>query len=135
MTFRLTSPAFKEGEFIPKPHTCDGKNFSPALTWEGAPRATQSFVLVMEDPDAPLGNWVHWILYNLPPVINNLPEGFPAIETLANSEMHGTNSFQNLGYGGPCPPSGIHRYHLRLYALEWACTARTGLTRTTARTS
>ncbi len=115
---KLTSPAFQAGGDIPSAYTCDGKNISPALKWENPPRQAASQVVIVEDPDAPSGDWVHWVLFNIPPTINNLPEALPPIKTLANGEIHGQNDFKKLGYDGPCPPSGSHRYYFRLYALD-----------------
>lgn len=128
--FKLSSPSFEEGGNIPPDHTCHGKNISPALSWVGAPEETHSFVLIVEDPDSPIGNWTHWVLYNIPPGISNLPSGIPAADHLANNEIQGRNDFQTLGYGGPCPPSGVHRYFFRLYALDYAPPMESGLTRT-----
>ena len=128
--FELTSPAFQEGEMIPEVYTCDGKNSSPPLNWTAPPQETRSFVLVVEDPDAPGGLWTHWILFNLPPTIMNIPEGLPAIRNLANMERHGNNDFKQLGYGGPCPPPGAtHRYVFKFYALDNAPNLEIGATR------
>ena len=115
---KLTSRAFAEGRLIPQKYTCEGLNISPPLAWTSGPSRTQSFVIIMEDPDAPAGTWVHWVLFDLPPTIHNLPEGIPALRKLANAEKHGMNSFKKLGYGGPCPPSGTHRYIFKIYALD-----------------
>jgi Raf kinase inhibitor-like YbhB/YbcL family protein len=116
--FQLFSPAFQEGQTIPEVHTCDGKDISPALKWSAPPRGTQSLMLIMEDPDTAKGLRTHWILFNLPPTIRDLPSGLPAIRTLANSEHHGTSDSKELGYHGPCPPSGNHRYYFKLYAMK-----------------
>ncbi len=129
LAFQLESPSFKEGEKIPSIHTCDGKNLSPALKWKGAPQKTRGFVLIMEDPDAPGGIWTHWVLYVLPPNLNNIPQAFPPISTLANGEMHGFNDFKDLGYGGPCPPSGTHRYFFKLFALDTFLKLSPGMTK------
>lgn len=128
-TMTLSSRAFKEGEAIPEKYTCDGKDQSPPLRWSSAPRGTQSLVLIMEDPDAAKGLLTHWVLFNIPPTINNLPQGLPAIRVLANSERHGTNGKKTLGYFGPCPPSGNHRYYFKLYALGAAPLLDAGVTR------
>ena len=117
-TLRLSSPDFEAQNSIPRKHTCDGANVSPVLRWKGAPARTQSYVLMMEDPDAPGGLCTHWILYDLPPTIDMLPGGVPPISKLANAEVHGRNNFGNLGYGGPCPPAGTHRYVFRIFALD-----------------
>lgn len=128
-SIQITSAAFREGDTIPREHTCDGVNISPSLRWTGIPKGTQSIALLMEDPDAPKGNWVHWVLYNLPPAVDYLPQALPPIRKLANAEKHGTNDFGKLGYGGPCPPSGVHRYYIRLFALDRLLTSDAGLTR------
>lgn len=120
----LTSSAFEEGKTIPTEHTCDGQDLSPALQWSGAPEETGAFALVVDDPDAPAGTWVHWVLYGVPADRSELPEGIPAAETALDGARQGRNDFQRLGYGGPCPPpNGAHRYRFTLYALA----ADTGL--------
>ncbi len=116
----LTSPAFQAGEMIPPLYTCDDKDISPPLRWSQAPKGTQSFALIMDDPDAPMGTWVHWVLYNLPPTVDMLPEALPGIRKLANAEKQGHNSSGEIGYAGPCPPSGTHRYYFKMYALDTA---------------
>lgn len=116
--FTLTSAAFLEDEPIPTKYSCDGDDTSPSLVWSGAPENTGSFVLIMDDPDVPVGTWVHWILFNLPGDANSLPENLPADTVFTDGSRQGTNSWGNIGYGGPCPPSGIHRYFFKLYALE-----------------
>ena len=118
MAFRIQSPAFSEGERIPRSCTCDGKNVSPPLTWSGVPEGAKSLALICDDPDAPGKTWVHWVLFNLPPRIERLPEGVPARTNVAGGGVQGTNDFRNVGYGGPCPPSGTHRYMFKLYALD-----------------
>jgi Raf kinase inhibitor-like YbhB/YbcL family protein len=115
-TFSLTSPAFKNGGAIPQPYTCSGLNKSPALAWRGVPSGTRSLALVVSDPDAPGGTFVHWVVYNIPPATDELPEGGSA--SIANGEV-GVNGRGELGYTGPCPPPGKpHHYHFRLYALD-----------------
>ncbi len=112
----LTSPAFKTHDFIPKKYSCQGENISPALTWSLAPQNTKSFALIMDDPDAPVGVWVHWVVYDLPATLAALPEGFPETK---QGRSGGVDAFERLGYGGPCPPPGpAHRYFFRLYALD-----------------
>ena len=118
MAFQLTSPAFAEGDRIPKPYTCDGKDVSPPLAWTDVPADTRSFALICDDPDAPMGTWVHWVLFNLPSTLDGLPEGVPGDEALTGGGVHGLNDFGRLGYGGPCPPGGTHRYFFKLYALD-----------------
>ncbi len=117
-TIHVTSDAFREGEMIPAQYTCDGRNINPSLRWSGAPKETQSFVILSDDPDAPGGDWVHWVLYDLPPTINMVPEALPPHNVLVNNEKHGKNDFGRVGYGGPCPPGGTHRYFFKVYALD-----------------
>ncbi|RMF89683.1 MAG: YbhB/YbcL family Raf kinase inhibitor-like protein [Methanobacteriota archaeon] len=120
-TITLTSTAFEEGGTIPLQHTCDGEDISPSLSWEGIPHGTRSLALIMDDPDAPAGTWVHWVIYNIPGDRAGLPEGVPAEESLADGTLQGTNDFRRIGYGGPCPPRGPpHRYYFKLYALDTA---------------
>ena len=116
--FELMSPAFKSGGMIPSVHTCQGKNISPPLAWSGAPSGTKSFALICDDPDAPVGIWVHWVYYNIPPSVISLPGAFTKDEKPASGGIHGKSSFGDFGYGGPCPPWGTHRYFFRLYALD-----------------
>ena len=119
MAFALTSLAFKEGDFIPKKHTCEGPDLSPPLRWTNAPKGTKSIALIADDPDAPVGTWVHWVIFNLPGETTELPEGVPAQETLPNGARQGLNDFRRVGYGGPCPPPGKpHRYYFKLNALD-----------------
>jgi Raf kinase inhibitor-like YbhB/YbcL family protein len=118
-TFALTSPAFAAGAEIPRQYTCKGADTSPALAWSGAPANTASFALIVDDPDAPHGTWVHWVLWNLPASVHSLPEGLPKRDQLDDGSRQGRNSNQKVGYSGPCPPSGqTHRYFFRLYALD-----------------
>lgn len=118
MSIKVTSTAFSEGGAIPKLYTCQGKNISPPLSWTGVPAEAKSLALIMDDPDAPRGTWVHWVLYNIPPDSKGLEENIPHGPSLANGAKHGKNSWPKLGYGGPCPPSGTHRYYFKLYALD-----------------
>lgn len=119
MAIQITSDAFQNGEPIPRRHTCDGEDLSPPLRWTGVPEGTQSLVLIADDPDAPAGTWVHWVLFNIPPEMEGLPEGVPPTETFDDGRRHGTTDFRRPGYGGPCPPPGRpHRYFFRLYALD-----------------
>jgi Raf kinase inhibitor-like YbhB/YbcL family protein len=116
---QLASPAFNEGDTIPRQFTADGKDVSPHLKWGDVPANTKSLALICDDPDAPAGVWVHWVLYNLPADARELPEGLPAAKTLPSGGRQGTNDFGNLGYGGPSPPAGKpHRYYFKLYALD-----------------
>jgi len=114
----ITSAAFKEGHGIPVHYTCDGKDSSPPLAWSKVPAGTKSFALICDDPDAPMGTWVHWVLYNIPPDVRSLPEGVPADKTMSDGSVHGITDFRRFGYGGPCPPGGTHRYFFKLYALD-----------------
>ncbi len=115
---QLTSPAFNEGEPIPTRYSCDGLDESVPLVWTEPPAGTRSFALIMDDPDAPMGTWVHWVLYNIPATTRELPAGVRADATLPDGSRHGKNSWKRLGYGGPCPPRGTHRYFFKLYALD-----------------
>lgn len=117
-TIQLTSIKFKEGEIIPSIYTCDGQDISPPLKWSGVPQNTKSLALICDDPDAPAGTWVHWVVYYIPPTTTELPEGVPTQETALNGIKQGTNDFGNIGYGGPCPPRGTHRYYFKIYALD-----------------
>lgn len=116
---QLTSTAFQNGRPIPEQYTCDGKNISPPLKWSGAPSGTKSFVLICDDPDAPSGDWTHWMVYDLPAAATELPEAAPKFQYIAGNAKQGLNDFRQLGYGGPCPPPGKpHRYFFRLAALD-----------------
>jgi Raf kinase inhibitor-like YbhB/YbcL family protein len=119
MALVLKSSAFAQGAEIPKKHTCDATDWSPALEWSGPPVQTVSFALIMDDPDAPGGTWVHWVLWNLPANAHELPEAVAKREQLEDGTRQGRNSFRKIGYNGPCPPHGKpHRYFFRLYALD-----------------
>jgi len=119
MGFELKSSAFAPSGMIPRKHTCDGSDLSPALEWTGVPDGTRTLALICDDPDAPMGTWVHWVLYNLPGDESGLPEGISPTETIEQGALQGINDFGRIGYGGPCPPPGKpHRYSFRLYALD-----------------
>ena len=118
MTITLRSSAFQEGGAIPAKYTCDGQNGSPPLSWEGVPTTAQSLALICDDPDAPRGTWVHWVIFDMPATVKELPENVAPRETVSPGGKQGTNDFKNVGYGGPCPPSGTHRYYFKLYALD-----------------
>ena len=119
MAFELKSPAFGAGGDIPVKHTRDGPDRSPVLHWSGAPAGTKEFALIVDDPDAPVGTWVHWVLYGVAPAVRELPEGVPARDTVPGVGTQGMNDFRKVGYGGPCPPPGpAHRYFFKLYAID-----------------
>lgn len=119
LAFQVASAAFSAGQMIPKQFTCDGDDVSPELSWKDAPAGAKSFALIMDDPDAPAGTWVHWVLYNLPANAKELPEGVAKQEQLPDGSVQGRNDFRKIGYGGPCPPAGKpHRYFFKLYALD-----------------
>jgi Raf kinase inhibitor-like YbhB/YbcL family protein len=115
----VSSAAFVQGRPVPARYACTGEDLSPAVRWTGAPAGTQSFVVVLEDPDAPGGVFTHWIVYGIPPDQQELPEGLPAEPVVAGGILQGSNDFGSVGYRGPCPPRGpAHRYVLRVYALD-----------------
>ena len=118
-TMQIGSPAFADGAAIPKKYTCEGEDVSPPLNWGSAPEGTKSFALISEDPDAPSGIWVHWVIYNIPGEVNKLSENIPKSEVVLNGVKQGLNDFEQIGYGGPCPPPGkAHRYFFKIYALD-----------------
>lgn len=128
--FRLSTPAFADGAPIPKRYTADGENASPSLTWWEPPEGTESFALVVEDPDSPKGRFVHWLAWNLPATRRDLPERYPAEAQLRDGVRQGRNGFGDTGYGGPRPPAGApHRYVFRLYALDTHLDLEAGATR------
>jgi Raf kinase inhibitor-like YbhB/YbcL family protein len=118
--FKLTSPAFKEGTQIPALYSCDSANISPALTWNKPSANVVSYTLIMDDPDAPMGTWVHWIVFNIPGTYTSLPDHFRKDSLMNSGIRQGKTSFGTQGYGGPCPPEGIHRYYFKLFALDTA---------------
>jgi Raf kinase inhibitor-like YbhB/YbcL family protein len=119
MSFVLETKVFPKGGEIPSKYTCSGQDVSPALSWSGAPQATKSFALIVEDPDAPSGTFTHWVVYDLPPGTHQLPENVSQTDDLSGGGRQGRNGFRRTGYGGPCPPPGkAHRYFFRLYALD-----------------
>ena len=120
----LKSPAFTHGQVIPEKYTGDGTDVSPPLQWGNAPEGTKAYVLISDDPDAPVGTWVHWVVYDIPADVTTIDEGLPTVETILGGAKQGMNDFNALGYGGPAPPPGpAHRYFFKLYALS----APTGL--------
>jgi len=113
MSLQITSSTFQEGAMIPRKNTCDGENISPSISWSGIPAGTKSIAIIMDDPDAPMGTWVHWVLFNLPAETTQLAENSHA------TGVEGINDFNKIGYGGPCPPKGSnHRYYFKVYALD-----------------
>ena len=118
MAITVTSSAFKEGGMIPAKYTCDGNNSSPPLNWQQPPQGTKSFAQISDDPDAPVGTWVHWVMWNIPAETNQLPENVPPKKELSDGSKQGITDFGRPGYGGPCPPSGTHRYYFKVYALD-----------------
>jgi Raf kinase inhibitor-like YbhB/YbcL family protein len=117
-TFEVSSPVVKRDETIPVEYTCDSANVSPELHIGKVPRETESIALICEDPDAPKGLFTHWILFNIPPEVKDLPKGVPTAPELNNGARQGKNDAGKIGYTGPCPPSGMHRYFFRLFALD-----------------
>lgn len=117
--FTLTSPIFLDKSEIPERYTCDGEDVSPPLQWSEPPAGTQSFALICDDPDAPRGDWVHWVIYDIPGNERSLEEAIPELDQFENGMSQGRNDFKRIGYGGPCPPPGKpHRYYFKLYALD-----------------
>ena len=119
MAFEIKSDAFQSEKNIPPAYTCDGEDVSPPLAWPNPPEGTKSFALIADDPDAPAGTWVHWVIYDLPAGAAALPAGLPKLQKLPDGSKQGITDFGRLGYGGPCPPPGkAHRYYFKLYALD-----------------
>lgn len=115
----LKSAVLKDGELIPKDYTCDGEDISPELYWENVPEKTESFCIIMEDPDAPGGVFTHWIVFNILSNYRSLPQDFPKIPEFENGIKQGKNDFNKIGYNGPCPPKGsTHHYKFIIYALD-----------------
>jgi hypothetical protein len=129
MAITITSSAFTEGAMIPKKHTCDGEDISPDLKWSGVPKEAKSLALICDDPDAPVGTWVHWVLFNILADVTGLPAGISPEAVLKNGALHGKNDFRKLGYGGPCPPGGTHRYFFKVYALDTLLDLESGSTK------
>ena len=130
MKIQLTTTAFSQGQPIPSRYAYDREDLSPALQWSGIPAAAKSLALICDDPDAPKGTWVHWVLYDLPAATAGLSEGVPKSPELASGAMQGLNDYKKIGYGGPCPPPGKpHRYFFKLYALDTKLDLKSGLTK------
>lgn len=128
-TIELRSAAFDNGGTIPAEYTCDGVGTSPQLQWSGVPVETKSLVLISYDPDAPMGTFTHWVMYNIPPNVRSLPKGIPNEPRLENGSLQGINSARRIGYTPPCPPSGSHRYIFTLYALDTVLNLEPGVDR------
>ncbi|MFQ5945296.1 MAG: YbhB/YbcL family Raf kinase inhibitor-like protein [Anaerolineae bacterium] len=130
MTLEISSAAFTAGGEIPREHTCDGADLSPPLSWTQSPQGTDSLAVICDDPDAPMGTWVHWVLFNLPGDLMSLPQGVDTSPSLAEGWRQGRNDFGRTGYGGPCPPPGpAHRYYFKLYALDGSLELDAGATK------
>ncbi len=129
MELDIRSNAFDEGDFIPRKYTCDGEDISPPLSWTQPPKETKSLVLICDDPDAPMGTWVHWVLYGLSPDILELSECISNEKEMLDGAKHGLNDFKKYGYGGPCPPGGTHRYFFKLYAVDTQVVLDAGATK------
>ena len=130
MALTVQSADFANGAEIPKQFTCSGEDRSPALEWKDAPAATKTFALIVDDPDAPVGTWVHWVVFNIPSSAHGLAGGFEKKEQLADGTRQGQNDFKKIGYNGPCPPPGkAHRYFFKLYALSAELSLRAGATK------
>jgi len=131
MTFQMTSTAFTQGNPIPPLYTCTSKNISVPLTWGDPPAGTCSLALILDDPDAPIGDWVHWVIYNIPISSSGFTENIRPDAQLADGSLQGKNSWGKLGYGGPCPASGTHRYFFKLYALDTLLDLKSGASKST----
>ncbi len=130
MSFELTSPAFTSGAAIPRQYTCEGTDESPELKWGQPPQGTLAFAVVMHDPDAPVGDWVHWVAWNIPATSHGMATNFPRQEQFADGTRQGRNDFHKIGYNGPCPPPGkTHRYFFRLYAVDKSLELAAGASR------
>jgi len=130
MTFALSSSDFANGAEIPKQFTCSGEDRSPALDWKDAPAGTKTFALIVDDPDAPVGTWVHWVIFNIPAKVDGLGGGFEKKEQGPDGTRQGQNDFKKIGYNGPCPPPGKpHRYFFKLYALNGELSLQAGATK------
>jgi Raf kinase inhibitor-like YbhB/YbcL family protein len=128
-TMELISSAFSEGAMIPGKYTCDGEDVSPPLNWKALPAGTKSLALICDDPDAPVGTWVHWVYYDISAGTEGLPENVVSDERPAQGGTQGVNDFRKIGYGGPCPPGGTHRYYFKLYALDTPLNLSSGATK------
>jgi hypothetical protein len=118
MSITVSSAAFEPRQSIPSQYTCDGRDISPPLAWKGSPANTRSVILICDDPDAPAGDWVHWVCYDIPPSVDTLAEAMPKTDTLPCGGIQGKNDFGRIGWGGPCPPGGTHRYFFKIYCCD-----------------
>jgi len=125
----ITSSSFKHEDMLPATYAYENQNISPSLSWSGAPEETKSFALICDDPDAPVGTWVHWVIFDIPASVNGLPENVVREEEVSGLGKNGKNSYGNYGYDGPCPPDGTHRYYFKLYALDTMLNLKAGLTK------
>lgn len=126
---KINSSVFETGAMIPGKYTCDGEDISPPLSWDGVPNGTQSLALINDDPDAPMGTWVHWVIYDIPATVKEFKENIPKEKKLSDGTLQGITDFKRIGYGGPCPPSGTHRYFFKLYALDTKLNFDSGATK------
>jgi Raf kinase inhibitor-like YbhB/YbcL family protein len=129
MAIELLSYAFVKGGKIPQKYTCDDLNVSPPLNWDKIPNNTKSIAIICDDPDIPMGTWVHWVLFNLPAKMRALSGYLPTDKILPNGAKQGINDFGKIGYGGPCPPGGTHRYYFKIYALDIELNLEGGVTK------
>jgi Raf kinase inhibitor-like YbhB/YbcL family protein len=128
----LTSTSFEPDGYIPQKYTCDGEDISPRLSWDGAPEGTETYTLIVDDPDAPGRVFTHWVVYNIPASVTGFEEGESAFDIVKTGASQGKSDFGQIGYGGPCPPAGKpHHYHFRLYALDGVLDIPSGLTKNT----
>ena len=125
----VRSAAFGEGKSIPSDFTCDGADMSPPIEWSGIPAEAKSLAVIADDPDAPSGDWVHWLVYDLPPSLTQFATGIPVGGRLSGGGAQGRNDFGTFGYGGPCPPKGMHRYFFKIYALDAMLHLKPGVTK------
>ncbi|MFN2576701.1 MAG: YbhB/YbcL family Raf kinase inhibitor-like protein [Pyrinomonadaceae bacterium] len=128
-SIKLVSAGFTDGQPLPRQYTCSGVNVSPPLEWTGVPKSAKTVAIIADDPDAPSGTWGHWVVYNLPAETIGMVENLPATDDLKGGGFQGRNDFGNVGYGGPCPPSGTHRYFFKIYALDNELTLKPGATK------
>ncbi len=126
---KVTSNAFTDGAMIPAKYSCDGENASPHLKWENMPANAKTIAIIADDPDAPGGTWVHWLIFNLPANVKELPDGVAPEGNASAVARQGTNDFKKIGYGGPCPPSGVHRYFFKVYGLDTELSLNAGATK------